>query len=104
MAATTEVPASCPARRQYRRIPAPVAVGVILVLAVTAVLILIAVARGPGVPSPPVPAQIHTVVPGGMPGWQITLIAIGAALAGAALAMVLDRTVTSRKYATPTAA
>jgi hypothetical protein len=27
---------------------------------------------------------------GGMPGWQITLIAVGAALAGAALALLLD--------------
>ena len=53
---------------------------------------------GPSVPSPQVPAQIHTVVPGGMPGWQITLIAIGAALAGAALAMLLDRVVTSRRH------
>ena len=52
----------------------------------------------PSVPSPQVPAQIHTVVPGGTPGWQITLIAIGAALAGAALAMLLDRAVTSRRH------
>ena len=28
---------------------------------------------------------------GGMPGWQITLIAVGAALAGAAIAVLLDR-------------
>jgi hypothetical protein len=35
----------------------------------------------PGAPvSPsPVPAQIHTAVAGGMPGWQITLIAVLAA-------------------------
>ena len=59
---------------------------------------------GPSVPSPQVPAPLHTVVPGGMPGWQITLIAVGAALAGGALAMLLDRAVTSRKHATPTAA
>ena len=59
---------------------------------------------GPGVPSPQAPAPIHAVVAGGTPGWQITLIALGAALAGAALAMLLDRAVTSRKHATPTAA
>ena len=59
---------------------------------------------GPSVPSLQVPAQIHTIVPGGTPGWQITLIAIGAALAGAALAMLLDHAVTSRKGATPTVA
>ena len=59
---------------------------------------------GSSVPSPQIPAQIHTVMPGGMPGWQISLIAIGAALLGAALATVFDRTVTSRKHATPTLA
>jgi hypothetical protein len=32
-----------------------------------------------------------TYVTGGMPGWQIALIAIGAALAGAAVALLLDR-------------
>ena len=40
---------------------------------------------GPAVP----PA--HTVVTGGMPGWQITLIAVAAALAAAATAVILDR-------------
>ena len=34
---------------------------------------------------------------GGMPGWQITLIAVGAALAGAALAVLLDRAWAARK-------
>jgi hypothetical protein len=34
---------------------------------------------------------------GGMPGWQITLIAVGAALAGAALAILLDRARVARK-------
>jgi len=32
-----------------------------------------------------------------MPGWQITLIAVGAALAGAALAILLDRAWATRK-------
>jgi len=32
-----------------------------------------------------------------MPGWQITLIAVGAALAGAALAVLLDHTWAARK-------
>jgi hypothetical protein len=47
---------------------------------------------GPTQPPPPV----HTIVTGGMPGWQITLIA-AAALATAALAVLLDRTRTARK-------
>jgi hypothetical protein len=38
-----------------------------------------------------------TVIAGGMPGWQITLIAAGAALAGAALAILLDRARAGRK-------
>lgn len=33
---------------------------------------------------PPLPVQVRTVVVGGMPGWQIALIAIGAALLAAA--------------------
>ena len=39
------------------------------------------------VPPPPV----HTVIIGGMPGWQIALIAIGAALLAATAAVLLDR-------------
>ena len=40
-----------------------------------------------------VPAQIqyHTIVAGGMPGWQIALIAVGAALLAATVAVLLDR-------------
>ena len=38
-----------------------------------------------------------TVIAGGMPGWQITLITVGAALAGAALAILLDRARAARK-------
>jgi hypothetical protein len=42
-----------------------------------------------------VPPAIHivtrTVVVGGMPGWQIALIAVGAALLAAALAVLADR-------------
>ena len=41
-----------------------------------------------GVP-PPASAQIHTVVTGGMPGWQITLIALAAALLAAVAAVLL---------------
>jgi hypothetical protein len=42
----------------------------------------------------------RTVVVGGMPGWQIALIAIGAALLAAALAVVTDRArATDRKTA-----
>ena len=36
-------------------------------------------------------APVPTVIAGGMPGWQITLIAIGAALLAATAAVLLDR-------------
>jgi hypothetical protein len=34
---------------------------------------------------------VHTIVSGGMPGWQIALIAAGAALAAATVAVLVDR-------------
>ena len=39
---------------------------------------------------PPI-SRLHTVVVGGIPGWQIALIAIGAALLAATVAVLLDR-------------
>lgn len=53
---------------------------------------------------PPLPADAHTLVPGGMPGWQITLIAIGAALLGAALAVLAHRMWAARRRVTVSAA
>ena len=46
---------------------------------------------------PPLGAGIHTVVAGGMPGWQIALIAIGAALLAATVAVLLDRAWAARR-------
>jgi hypothetical protein len=51
-------------------------------------------------PSPP--AQVHVVTVGGMPGWQITLIAVVAALAAAATAVLLDRARLARRRAPAT--
>jgi hypothetical protein len=52
----------------------------------------------------PVPVPVHTVVAGGMPGWQIALIAIGAALAAATVAILVDRAwAARRKPLTPAA-
>ena len=42
-------------------------------------------------------APVTLITGGGMPGWQITLIAVGAALAGAAMAILLDRARAARK-------
>jgi hypothetical protein len=39
-----------------------------------------------------------------MPGWQITLIAVGAAVVAAAIAVLLDRARATRRQATATAA
>jgi hypothetical protein len=38
----------------------------------------------------------RVITVGGMPGWQIALIALGAALVGAAAAVILDRTLARR--------
>jgi hypothetical protein len=40
---------------------------------------------------------VTLIAGGGMPGWQITLIAVGAALAAAILAVLLDRAWAARK-------
>ena len=46
------------------------------------------------------PAPIgHTVVVGGTPGWQIALIAIGAALVAATAAVLMDRARSARRQA-----
>ena len=41
--------------------------------------------------SQPHPTVVHTVVTGGMAGWLITLIAVGAALLAATVAVFMDR-------------
>jgi hypothetical protein len=46
--------------------------------------------------------QVHTIVVGGLPGWQIALIAVGSALA-AAVAVLVDRTWAVRKAPASTA-
>jgi hypothetical protein len=46
---------------------------------------------------PPLPAQVHTVVAGGMPGWQIALIAAGAALFAASAAVLAYRAWTNHR-------
>jgi len=53
---------------------------------------------------PPLPVQVHTVVVGGMPGWQITLIAIAAALLAATGALLADRAWAARRQSAATAA
>jgi biopolymer transport protein ExbB/TolQ len=50
-----------------------------------------------GTTTPPV--EVHTVVVGGMPGWQIALIAVVAALFAATAAVLADRSRSARRKA-----
>ena len=47
------------------------------------------------------PPPVHTLITGGMPGWQVTLIAAGAAVLAAAGAVRLDRARTARRHLAP---
>jgi hypothetical protein len=58
---------------------------------------------GPATGTLPAPLG-HTVIAGGMAGWQIAVIAAGAALLAAAAAVLLDRAWQARRQAlSPTA-
>jgi hypothetical protein len=51
----------------------------------------------------PVPAAtVRVITAGGMAGWQVTLIALGAALLAAAAAVLLDRARAARRTASAT--
>jgi hypothetical protein len=89
-----------------RRILAAVATlaGAVLATATTTVAHASLPPLPPGIDKhPPLPVQTHTVVAGGMPGWQIALIAAGAALVGAAIAVLADRSWAARKAHATTA-
>lgn len=53
-----------------------------------------------GIPSSP-PPTLHPAVIGGTPGWQITLIALGSAIAAAALTLLISRAVRHRTRPRP---
>ena len=52
---------------------------------------------GPVTPAPV--TEVHTVIVGGMPGWQIALIAVVAALFTAIAAVLVERSRTARRRA-----
>ena len=52
---------------------------------------------------PITPPAVHTVVVGGMPGWQIAAIAVVAALVAAVAAVLLDRSRSVRRVPVTTA-
>jgi hypothetical protein len=57
-----------------------------------------------GAPTTPIPPPtVRVVTTGGMAGWQITLIAVGAALVAAAAAVLLDRKLAGRRATATTA-
>ena len=58
----------------------------------------------PGTSTNPAPPVVHTVIVGGMPGWQIALIAVGAALAAATAAVLAYRALATRRQAVTAAA
>jgi hypothetical protein len=61
-------------------------------------------AGGATTDSPPVVVHTRTIVEGGMPGWQIVLIAVGAAVAAAVLAVLIDRARLARRKPAPAVA
>ena len=50
--------------------------------------------------APPAQVLVHTVTAGGMPGWQITLIAAAAAILAAIVAVAADRVLPARRHQT----
>lgn len=91
--------------RHIRRLGAVLA-GLVAALLASAAVVPAAFARvlpdggppyGPA-PATPVPAtSVRVVTAGGMPGWQIALIAVGAALLAAVVAVLADRALAARR-------
>ncbi|MCW2910379.1 MAG: hypothetical protein JWL68_5168 [Actinomycetia bacterium] len=57
--------------------------------------------EGSGIAPPPPPVRV--IAEGGMPGWQIILIALAAALVAATTAVLLDHARAARKIHAPAA-
>jgi hypothetical protein len=96
--------------RRITRVLAGLA-GTLLAFATAAPALAAPAVRAVRVPPPggtagslPVVVHTRTIIQGGMPGWQIALIAAGAALIAAALAVLADRARVARRQMTaPTA-
>jgi hypothetical protein len=75
-------------------------IGALLASAVAAAAQPMPIGYG-GTPSAPVPAAaVRVITVGGLAAWQITLITLGAALAAAAAAVLLDRKLVGRRAVT----
>jgi len=81
--------------RRYVSSLAVLATSMLVVMSVPAFAEPIPPNDHPLLSQPVVPA--HLAVSGGMPGWEITLIAMGAAVLGAALAALLNRVRSTRQ-------
>ena len=92
-----------PIRRIYRSAVIAAALAAVLLtsgtMASVAYAIQVPAQGGTGDPAQ-IPSQVQTIAAGGMPGWQITLIAAGAAILAAAAAVVLDRARTAHRHLT----
>jgi hypothetical protein len=94
---------------QLRRITAVLSVAAAAMLAwaaaVPAASAAVIPVPGAGAGYGPAPATqggtVQVITAGGMPGWQITLIALAAALAAATAAIFLDRARASRRTTSP---
>jgi hypothetical protein len=87
-------------RHHFRRIAAVLgglAASVLVVLTGATAAFAYPVPPQGGPAGPVQPPRVHTIVAGGMPGWQIALIATGAAVFAAALAVTLDRILAARR-------
>jgi hypothetical protein len=93
------------AAARLRRITTALAVaagGVLAWAAVPAASASIIPITPDGSDGPAAAPAVRVITTGGMPGWQITLIAIAAALAAATAAVFLDRARASRRSASAT--
>jgi len=76
---------------------AVVAVGFASGASASTAMIPVGSSGGGSVPDGAPVTEIHTVVVGGMPGWQIALIAVVAALVTAFAAVLVERTRRARR-------
>ena len=84
---------------------AAVTTGLLLASAAATAAFANPIGDGSSVPITPVPpATVRVISAGGMAGWQVALIAAGAALAAAAPAVSADRKLAGRRGATATTA
>lgn len=90
--------------RHIRRFAAVLAGLAVAVLGATPAFARLEPDPGAGYVAPAsAPAQVRTIVAGGMPGWQIALIAVGAALLAATLAVLADHALAARRAVTAAA-